>query len=81
MTNAALTEFGAVGLVSGRGDKLAVLKTGNAETPMTQGKKCLLTIDVWEHAYYLYYQNLRASYVAACIDKLLNWEFANANLG
>jgi Fe-Mn family superoxide dismutase len=63
------------------GGKLKIEQTPNAETPMTAaGKKPLLTIDVWEHAYYLDYQNRRADFVAAVIDKLLNWDFANANL-
>jgi Fe-Mn family superoxide dismutase len=47
---------------------------------MAQGMKCLLTIDVWEHAYYLDYQNRRADYVAAWLDKLANWDFAAQNL-
>jgi superoxide dismutase, Fe-Mn family len=68
-------------LVADAAGKLKVVKTGNAEVPMTQGLKPLLTIDVWEHAYYLDHQNRRADYVNALIDKLLNWEFAAANLG
>jgi Fe-Mn family superoxide dismutase len=61
--------------------KLKVVKTGNAEVPFTKGQTPLLTIDVWEHAYYLDYQNKRADYVNALIDKLLNWDFAAENLG
>ena len=63
------------------GGKLKVVKTGNAQTPLTQAVKPLLTIDVWEHAYYLDYQNRRADYVNAVLDTLANWEFAAENLG
>ena len=62
------------------GGALKVVKTGNAEVPFTKGQKPLLTIDVWEHAYYLDHQNKRAAYVDAVIDKLLNWDFAGENL-
>ena len=79
--NAAMTQFGSgwAWLVADKG-QLKVVKTPNAETPLTAGLTPLLTIDVWEHAYYLDYQNRRADFVAAVIDKLLSWEFANANL-
>jgi Fe-Mn family superoxide dismutase len=63
------------------GGKLKVEKTGNAHTPLTQAAKPLLTIDVWEHAYYLDYQNRRADHVNALLDSLINWEFAAENLG
>ena len=63
------------------GGALKVVKTANAEVPFTRGQKPLLTIDVWEHAYYLDHQNKRAAYVDAVIDKLLNWDFAAQNLG
>ena len=58
------------------GDKLAVVKTGNADNPLVHGQKPLLTVDVWEHAYYLDYQNRRADYVTAVLDDLINWDFA-----
>ena len=62
------------------GGKLRILKTANADVPLTMGMKPLLTIDVWEHAYYLDYQNRRADYVNALLDKLINWEFALQNV-
>jgi Fe-Mn family superoxide dismutase len=62
------------------GERLRVVKTGNADNPLIRGTKPLLTIDVWEHAYYLDHQNRRPEYVSAVIDKLLNWEFAAHNL-
>jgi Fe-Mn family superoxide dismutase len=79
--NAAMTQFGSgwAWLVQD-GDKIAIAKTGNAESPITQNVRPLLTIDVWEHAYYLDYQNRRADYVNTILDKLINWEFAQANL-
>jgi superoxide dismutase, Fe-Mn family len=82
LATAAMAQFGSgwVWLVID-GDKLKVIKTGNADVPMTTGLKPLLTIDVWEHAYYLDYQNRRADYVNAVMDKLINWEFAAENLG
>jgi Fe-Mn family superoxide dismutase len=61
------------------GDKLKIVKTANADVPLTTGMKPLLTVDVWEHAYYLDYQNRRADYVNAVLDKLINWEFALQN--
>ena len=82
LATAATIQFGSgwVWLVLEAG-KLKVIKTGNAETPLTDGVKPLLTIDVWEHAYYLDYQNRRADYVNAVLDKLINWGFAADNLG
>jgi Fe-Mn family superoxide dismutase len=80
LKSAAATQFGSgwAWLVLD-GDTLKVVKTGNAQTPSTSGQKPILTIDVWEHAYYLDYQNRRPDYVATVIDNLLNWEFAAEN--
>jgi Fe-Mn family superoxide dismutase len=78
---AATTQFGSgwAWLVLKEG-KLQIMKTGNADTPMVHGAKALLTIDVWEHAYYLDFQNRRPDYIAAYIEKLINWDFVNSNL-
>ena len=82
LATAATTQFGSgwAWLVLD-GGKLKVVKTGNADSPLTKGMTPLLTIDVWEHAYYLDYQNRRADYVNAVLDKLINWSFAAENLG
>ena len=61
--------------------KLEIVATPNAETPMARGATCLLTIDVWEHAYYIDYRNQRERYAEALINELLNWEFAEKNCG
>jgi Fe-Mn family superoxide dismutase len=80
LATAATTQFGSgwAWLVKD-GDKLQVAKTSNADLPLTKGLKPLLTIDVWEHAYYLDYQNRRVDYVNAVLDKLINWGFAADN--
>ncbi len=82
LSQAAVTQFGSgwAWLVLD-GGALQVMQTSNAETALAAGKKPLLTIDVWEHAYYLDYQNKRPDYVKAFVDNLLNWEFAAENLG
>lgn len=80
--NAGATQFGSgwAWLVLKAG-KLAILQTGNAETPLVQGYQPLLVVDVWEHAYYLDYQNRRPDFLQAFLDHLVNWDFVNANLG
>lgn len=77
LATAAMAQFGSgwVWLVLDAG-KLKVITTGNAQTPLTMGVTPLLVIDVWEHAYYLDYQNRRADYVNAVVEKLINWGFA-----
>ena len=78
--DAAVKQFasGWAWLVS-NGGKLEITTTGNAETPMAKGATCLLTCDVWEHAYYIDYRNLRAKYVETFLNSLVNWDFASAN--
>ena len=82
LKNAGVTQFGSgwAWLVM-NGGRLQVTKTSNADTPIAHGLKPLLTIDVWEHAYYLDYQNRRPDYLAAFIEKLINWDFVNSCLG
>ncbi|MDP2312093.1 MAG: superoxide dismutase [Pseudomonadota bacterium] len=81
-SKAATGRFGSgwAWLVANKG-KLEILDTGNADTPLPMGLTPLVVLDVWEHAYYLDYQNRRADYVTAWLDKLVNWEFAEKNLG
>jgi len=80
LASAAVSQFGSgwAWLVLD-GGVLKVVKTANADDPLTTAMKPLLTIDIWEHAYYLDYQNRRIDYVNAVLDKLINWEFALQN--
>ncbi|HZE44418.1 MAG TPA: superoxide dismutase [Steroidobacteraceae bacterium] len=82
LSKAAVAQFGSgwAWLVQ-EGEQLKIVKTPDAMTPLTDVAKPLLTIDVWEHAYYLDYQNRRIDYVNALIDKLANWDFAAEGLG
>jgi Fe-Mn family superoxide dismutase len=81
-TAAATTQFGSgwAWLVLGKDQKLAVTKTPNADLPMKHGQKALLTIDVWEHAYYIDFRNQRPKYIETFLKSLVNWDFALANL-
>jgi Fe-Mn family superoxide dismutase len=78
---AGATQFGSgwAWLVLDNGT-LKITKTGNADLPLAHGQKALLTMDVWEHAYYLDYQNRRPDYISTFLDKLVNWDFVAANL-
>lgn len=81
-TGAGGTQFGSgwAWLVSNNGT-LEVRKTANAETPLTEkGITPLMTMDVWEHAYYLDFQNSRPGYMNAFLEHLVNWDFAEANM-
>lgn len=82
-TNAALTQFGSgwAWLVADEiNGNLSIMKTANADLPMAHGKVALLTCDVWEHAYYIDFRNLRPKYVKTFLDSLVNWEYVNAKL-
>ena len=71
---------GAGGVGAGAvGGDLAVINTNDADNPLTSGHQPLLTIDIWEHAYYLDYQNARSAYIATFLEHLINWDFAAAN--
>lgn len=79
---AAISQFGSgwAWLVFD-GSKLSITKTANAATPLTQpGHTALFTVDVWEHAYYLDYQNRRPDFVGAVLDHVMNWDFVAENL-
>jgi Fe-Mn family superoxide dismutase len=80
-TKAATGQFGSgwAWLIVNDG-KLEIVKTSNADTPVAVGKKPIFTIDVWEHAYYLDYQNKRPDFVKAVLDNLANWEFAASQI-
>ncbi|AXI02456.1 superoxide dismutase [Aquirhabdus parva] len=80
---AALTQFGSgwAWLVADQvNGALSIVKTANADTPLAHGKVAVLTVDVWEHAYYIDFRNRRPDYVTTFLDKLVNWEYANAKL-
>ncbi|SDU40704.1 superoxide dismutase [Desulfobacula phenolica] len=81
LKNAGLTQFGSgwAWLVM-KDNTLEIMKTSNADTPIAHGFKPLLTVDVWEHAYYLDYQNDRGGYLDVFFNNLVNWEFVNSNL-
>jgi Fe-Mn family superoxide dismutase len=79
--DACVTQFGSGwGWLAVDNGKVTVMKTPNAENPMAHGKTALLTCDVWEHAYYLDYQNRRPDFVQAFMDNLINWDFVAQNL-
>jgi Fe-Mn family superoxide dismutase len=80
-TEAATTQFGSgwAWLIDD-GSKLDIVKTSNADLPLKHSQKALLTIDVWEHAYYIDFRNARPNYINTYLDSLLNWEFVAANL-
>jgi Fe-Mn family superoxide dismutase len=81
-TAAATTQFGSgwAWLSLNKDKKLVVTKTGNADLPLKHGEKALLTIDVWEHAYYIDYRNARPKYIETFLKSLVNWDFALENL-
>jgi Fe-Mn family superoxide dismutase len=79
--NGGIGQFGSgwVWLVE-NGGKLEIVKTANAETPLTEGKKPLLVCDVWEHAYYIDFQNRRPDFLKSFLENLVNWDFVASNL-
>ncbi len=81
-TEAGTTQFGSGWAWLIEGDSgLEITKTANADLPLKHGQKALLTMDVWEHAYYIDFRNARPNYIKTFLDSLINWDFAAANLG
>jgi Fe-Mn family superoxide dismutase len=82
-TEAATTQFGSgwAWLVKDKSGKLKVVKTANADTPVRTGESPLLTIDVWEHAYYIDHRNARPKFIETFLNHLANWDFASKNFG
>lgn len=79
--NAGVTQFGSGwAWLCLKDGKLAIVQSANAETPIVSGSIPLLVVDVWEHAYYLDYQNRRPDFLQAFLDHLVNWDFVNSNL-
>ena len=79
---AGATQFGSGWVwLAAKDGKVEVIKTPNAECPLTDGYTPLICCDVWEHAYYLDFQNRRPDFLASFLENLVNWDFANANLG
>jgi len=79
--NAGVTQFGSGwAWLCLKDRKLAIVQSANAETPITSGSTPLLVVDVWEHAYYLDYQNRRPDFLQVFLDHLVNWDFVNSNL-
>ncbi len=78
----ALSQFGSgwAWLVKDEKNKLSLIKTANADNPLVLNLKPIFTIDVWEHSYYLDYQNRRADFVRQILDNLVNWDFVNNNI-
>ncbi len=83
LTEAAITQFGSgwAWLCDDGSGGLSIMKTPNADLPLKHDATALLTIDVWEHAYYIDYRNKRPDYIDSFFDNLVNWDFVNQNLG
>ena len=82
LVQAAVTQFGSGwAWLSLKDGKLEISKTGNAENPLVHGAKPLLTLDVWEHAYYIDYRNRRPDFAKAFVESLINWEYAAEQFG
>ena len=82
-SNAGMTQFGSgwAWLILKENNTLEIIKTPNADTPIAHNLKPILTVDVWEHAYYLDYQNRRADYIKTFLESLVNWDFVNSQIG